>query len=183
MNFNTTSKLKENIFLDYIELLNFVNLNNEEKEMVRLWRNHRNVRNWMFTDHEISFSEHMRFIESLNSENSSHYCWLARRDKNYIGVVTLNKVDFKNKNSYFGLYTNPESDNLGECIYLFKAIIAVAFSIFGLHTLRGDTIKGNSILKIHEKFGFAVEGILKEFVYKNGEWKDVVITSLKNEKD
>ncbi len=175
--------LKSNRNFEGFTLLNFINLNPEEKEMVREWRNQENVREWMFTDHTISKEEHHGFIESLKREGSKHYCWVLKKDEEYLGVVSLNKVDFKNSNTFFGLYANPFSKKLGVSIYLFKAAIHLAFSVFGLHSIRGDTIAGNPILYMHKKFGFLVEGTLKDFVKKETGWKDVVITAMINPQD
>lgn len=164
-----------------IEAISFTNLNDEEKEMVRVWRNHENVRRWMFTDHLISNDEHLSFLQNLKG-NTKMFCWLIKNNSGYIGVLNLHQVDFKNKNSYFGLYTNPDSRRIGESAMLFKIIIDLAFNKFKLHTLRGDTIEGNPILYVHEKFGFATEGRLKELILKEDGWKDVIITALINKR-
>ncbi|MDW8463861.1 MAG: formyltransferase family protein [Geminocystis sp.] len=63
-----SESLRKNIRLGDVLLKNFINLTQEEKEMVRRWRNHPEVRKWMYTDHEISRGEHEEFIERLKRE-------------------------------------------------------------------------------------------------------------------
>ncbi|MEN3027940.1 MAG: UDP-4-amino-4,6-dideoxy-N-acetyl-beta-L-altrosamine N-acetyltransferase [Aquificaceae bacterium] len=123
-----SKNLKSDIRLGKVLLKNFVNLTQEEKEMVRRWRNHPEVRKWMYTDHEISKEEHEEFIESLKKDKRNYY-YLVYKGKDPIGVLTLTRVDFRNHNAYFGIYANPEEKVHGAGIALGKSAIALAFDV------------------------------------------------------
>src|SRR5579884_2655006 len=98
--------LRRNFDLDGFELINFIHLG-AESEQVRRWRNHKEVRKWMYSDHLISREEHLRFIDGLK-ENDKNFFWMVADQEGGLGVISLNRVDTKNKNAYLGIYVNPD---------------------------------------------------------------------------
>lgn len=161
---------------------NFVNLTQKEKKMVRKWRNSDNVRKWMYSDHIISHKEHYEFIETLKTDNKNFY-WLVKNKKNenHVGVIYLNRVDFKNKNTYLGIYSNPDSKQKGVGSLLIEALKKIAFDIAKLHTLKLEVVDFNDrAISFYKNMGFTEEGRLKEFVFKDGKWHDVIIMGIIN---
>jgi len=173
----TYPELKENVVLGDTILINFINLNDAEKEMVRNWRNKDNIRKWMISDHIINKDEHSSFLQGLKS-SSKHFYWVVKRNEDYIGVVSLMNVDFDHLRSSFGAYANPEKNIIGAGQLLFKQIIDVAFNKLNIHSIRGETMEENPILYLHKQFGFNVEGVWKDYLFKDGKWKNMVLTSL-----
>jgi len=166
--------LKKDFEIGDLLLINFINLNSAEKDLVRKWRNHKDVRKWMYQDHIISFEEHAVFIEKLKEENKNFYWLVKNKNGKYLGVIYLNKVDFLHKHAYLGIYSNPELKGVGK--FLIQALKELAFKIAKLHTLKLEVIETNKhAIEFYKKQGFKKEGKLKEFVYKNGEWLDVIV--------
>lgn len=176
------SILKGNIKLSGAYLINLLNLTDSEKEMVRMWRNHENIRKWMYMDHIISLDEHKHFLEKIKNDNNNFY-WVLKDDRNnYLGVLSLNRVNFRNKNAYFAIYSNPYNKIPGVGRIIDRCAIELAFEILKLHTLKLEVIEDNiQVINLHQKMGFKEEGKLKEFVYKNGKWLDVIIMGIVNE--
>lgn len=173
-----SESLKKDIEIGDMCLKNFINLNFEQQEMVRLWRNHPSVRQWMYSDHEISQSEHYHFIQRLLETRRDFYYLLYSREE-AIGVLYLNRVDFRNRNAYFGIYANPEERIHRAGALLGKAALQLAFDIAQLHTLKLEVIEDNERgLSFHRRMGFQEEGRLKEFVFKDNQWKDVVVMGI-----
>ena len=172
-------QLKNDMKFGNTSLINFVNLSSEEKELIRKWRNHINIRKWMFTDHTISKEEHESYLKNLRND-TKNYCWLVKINDLPLGIISLNEVDFKNKNAYAALNTDPNNLKPGSGIFLFRMLINMGFKVFGLHTLKGEIIEGNRVLDLHKALGFVEEGRLREFVFKEGKWKDVLITGMIN---
>ncbi len=172
--------LKGNIETDNNTLLiNFINLSDSEREMVRLWRNNEIIMKWMYQDHLISFEEHANFINKLRDDNNNFYWLVKKTTGDYIGVISLNRIDLRNKNAYFGIYTNPESKLSGAGSLLIKSLKILAFDMVNLHTLKLEVIAGNKrAIDFYEKSGFSEEGRLKEFVLKEGNWQDVIIMGI-----
>ena len=174
--------LKRDFNLGDFRLTNFVHLG-VEKERVRRWRNDEAVRKWMYSDHLISKREHQRFIEGLRRDRKNFYWRVENGEGETIGVISLNKVDFENKNAYLGVYANPDFEGRGAGSGLIGSLKRLSFEVANLHTLRLEVIDGNErALRFYRKAGFKREGRLKEFIFKEGRWKDVIVMGMIHKK-
>ena len=82
----------------------------------------------------------------------------------------------KHKSAYLGIYANPECKEKGRGKVLLKLLLKVAFDFFKLHTLKLEVFEdNNAAINLYKKLGFQEEGRLKEFILKDGKWKDVII--------
>jgi len=161
-----------------LSLINFVNLKETEKELVRRWRNHPDVKRWMYSSETISSEEHHRFIEGLSRTDRSFY-WLVKKGGEPIGVIYLTKTDFKNRNAYLGIYADPRSKGSGYGRNLVASLKELVFGVADFHTLKLEVFEDNErAIRFYQKAGFQEEGRLKEVVLKNGRWKDVVILGI-----
>lgn len=159
------------------KVLNFINLNNKEKEIVRSWRNSLWIRKWMYNSRTISKIEHEVFIKSLEKDNNNFFWAVKSENGEYIGVIYLNRVDFNNKNAYLGIYANPHLKGVGD--RLMKCLKELSFKIAKFHTLKLEVIETNkNAIRFYEKSGFKKEGCLNEFVWKNGKWLNVIIMGI-----
>ncbi len=173
--------LKSDFQIDDVLIVNFINLNGEERELVRLWRNHDYVKKQMFSEHTISAEEHAEFAAGLSSDNKNFY-WLVK-DKigEYLGVIYLNRTDFSNMNAFLGIYSNPDRKSPGSGGLLIDCLKRIAFEKSNLHTLKLEVIETNvKAVDFYAKAGFTEEGRLKEFVFKKDEWYDVIIMGMVN---
>jgi len=172
-----------NITIKEFKLINFIKLSDEEIKLVRNLRNSEIIRIWMCNDHIISEKEHKRFLNSLRAEKSRVY-WLVKKDNSYVGVINLININWNHKNAYLGIYTNPEIEIPGKGKMLLSLILEVAFNLLNLHSLKLKVIEDNKVaIGLYRKFGFKEEGQLKDFVYKNNSWKDVIIMGMINPKE
>lgn len=173
--------LRRNFDLGGFRLINFVHLG-AGSERVRGWRNQEGVRKWMYSDHVISKKEHLRFIEGL-AKDRKNYFWMVEDQEGGVGVISLNKVDFKNKNAYLGIYTNPNGRRRDAGKVMIHLLKQLCFEIARLHSLRLEVIDGNErAVRFYRKIGFRKEGRLKEFVLKEGRWRDVIVMAMINPK-
>jgi UDP-4-amino-4,6-dideoxy-N-acetyl-beta-L-altrosamine N-acetyltransferase len=171
VNFN----FKRDFEIDGASLINFIHLNQPQREIVRTWRNSERIRRWMYTDHIISKEEHEKFLRNLEDSNTAFY-WLVRMWDNDIGVLYFLHVDFRNKNTYFGIYANPQSRIFGIGVKLDALAGRLAFDYADFHSLKLEVIEDNvHVINLHKKMGFVEEGKLEEFVLKDNMWKNVVI--------
>ena len=57
-----------------IKLLKFYRFKTrKKKEMILKWRNHPDIRKWMYNQDEIKFEEHLNFIDSLKLRKDKLY--------------------------------------------------------------------------------------------------------------
>ncbi|WP_129597817.1 UDP-4-amino-4,6-dideoxy-N-acetyl-beta-L-altrosamine N-acetyltransferase [Methanohalophilus profundi] len=174
---------KQHDFGDFV-LINFTELNKKEKDSIREWRNSETVRKWMYSDSLISPEEHTQFINSLKLDTKNCYWLVSNKKEEHIGVIYLNKIDFRNKNAYLGIYNNPNCKLKNRGSILINLIIELSFSLYELHTLKLEVIENNErAINFYKKAGFIQEGRLKEFVLKNGSWHDVIVMGLTNDKE
>ena len=171
-------ELKRDILIDNIILKNFINLPEEEVQMVRNWRNHPDVRRWMYTDHEITQEEHRNFINKLKNDTKNFY-YLVIKEDNYVGVVYLTRLDPRNRNAYFGIYANPFEKAPNTGMILEKTSLKLAFGVANLHTLKLEVIENNErAINFYKRMGFREEGRLREFAFKDGRWLDVIVMGM-----
>ena len=174
--------IKKDFNVNNIKVKSFLNLSIEENKMVLEWRNHESIRKWMYSDTIISTKEHAAFLSDLIRDENNFY-WVAKNDDGFfLGTISLNKIDFKHKHAYIGIYSNPFNDTKNKAHLMIQSIKKLAFEIAGLHTLKLEAIDNNKkAINFYKKSGFSEEGRLKEFVFKNGQWHDVIIMGLTND--
>lgn len=172
--------LRQDFTIDKLKVKNFVTLSSEEIEFVRSFRNHNEIRKWMYSDDIIPLQDHINFINSLK-ENDRNYYWLVKMEEKYIGVISLSRIDFKHRNAYLGIYANPFLVSRGKGKLLIKCIKKLAFDYANLHTLKIEVMDTNEkAINFYKKVGFSDEGRLKEFLYRNGNWHDMVVMGIIN---
>jgi UDP-4-amino-4,6-dideoxy-N-acetyl-beta-L-altrosamine N-acetyltransferase len=172
-------ELRTNIELEEAILINYVNLSDEEKEMVRNWRNHETIRKWMYQEHIISPEEHAEFVQKLKQDTKNFYWLVKSKDDLYLGMISLNRVDSRNKNAYLGIYANPDRKMARAGNVLVKCLKKLAFNIAGLHTLRLEVTSNNErAINFYKRSGFSEEGKLREFVLKDEKWHDVIVMGM-----
>jgi len=171
-------RLKENLNFDSVELINFTNLTYEEVEMIRELRNHPDVKKWMYNDKDITKEEHLNFMSRLKIDERNFY-YLVKNNNLNVGVIYLNKVDFYNRNAYFGLYANQFGKTPYTAVVLEKALLKLAFEVASLHTLKLEVIENNErAIKFYKRIGFKEEGKLRDFVFRDDKWFDVIVMGM-----
>lgn len=172
--------LRSDLEVEGYRLKNFINLTEEELEMVRKWRNHPDIKRWMYHQHEISEEEHRSFVESLRKSFQNAY-WLVKGDERYVGVLYFNRINLEQRHTYFGIYANPYDRIPGAGRILGNLVIKLAFDMLDLHTLKLEVLEDNEkAIRLYANLGFKEEGRLKEFVIRNGRWIDVIVMGVIN---
>jgi len=177
------TSLNGNFRLKDLLILNFINLTIRDKEMVRSWRNCNAIRKYMCQNRLISRNEHLAFIRGLKKDKHNFYWAVKNACGDYIGIISLNKVDTANKNAFFGIYVNPHSPLLNKGAALMRCLRYLSFTKAELHTLNLEVLEDNErAIRFYKKCGFRVQGRLREFIFRKGRWKDILIMGIKNRK-
>jgi len=134
-----------------IELLNFIDISSEEKQMVLAWRNHQEIRKWMYNKNEITLKEHLKYIESLSMKKDRIY-FLVKELNEYLGVIDFTSI-VKNEYAEFGLYAKPNLIGIGTT--LMSTIIEYAFTILKLQKLLANVhVNNTKAIKLYKRFHF-----------------------------
>ena len=100
---------------------------------------------------------------------------------NFVGVIQLNSIDYISGTAIWGfLIGDKVNQGKGYSVEAPKLLFNYAFNILNLRKIFGYPIANNiATLKMHEKIGnFKEEGRLRNHVYFEGQYHDVIILSL-----
>ena len=122
-----------------------------DKELVRVWRNHPEVRAVSLTRGEISPEQHDAYWESLR-DNETRKVFMYEKGGVPAGVVTFFDIDPGAKSAMWGFYL--DNDGLTERGELLPAFIDIqrravrfAFGELGLDELNGEVIDANAAVR------------------------------------
>ncbi|WP_100333611.1 GNAT family N-acetyltransferase [Bacillus alkalisoli] len=154
-------------------------MDKEDIEKYHLWRNDIDV---MATTSlaldAYTFEETKEFVEKviLNSNSSKSYIIEMKEDNFIIGVTSLINIDTKNRNAECIIdIGEKEYWGKGYGTEALKILLDYAFLELNLHrvSLRVFSLNERAI-HIYKKLGFVKEGVVRESLYRNGKWHDII---------
>mgnify|MGYP006311343261 CR=1 FL=1 len=119
----------------------------------------------------------------MSQDHSCKY-WIIQVNDIDIGVINLVNIDEKNQKCTWAYYiANTSFRGKGLGMILECNIYEYVFEKLGLNKLECEVFAFNKkVVNIHKKFGSEVEGILKQHIYKDGQFYDVVKMAILKEK-
>lgn len=140
------------------------------------WRNHPDVRQHMFTQHEISLEEHTRWFGRASQDVARHLL-IYERAGVPIGFVQIHEIA-KGGIADWGFYLAPDAPK-GSGAGLGFAALTYAFKTANLHKLCGQALASNErSIRFHEKLGFRQEGRLCQHHFDGQSYHDVLCFGL-----
>ena len=145
-------------------------------ERVLAWRNHPEVRRYMYTQHEISLDEHTRWFERASQDPNRHLL-IFECEGAPLGFINIHQIA-PGGIADWGFYAAPDAPK-GTGRRLGQAALQYAFSTAGLHKLCGQALSYNErSIRFHQKLGFQQEGILRQQHFDGQHYHDVVCFGL-----
>ena len=128
--------------------------------MVLAWRNHADVRRYMFTQHEISLDEHRNWFAKA-IQDPSRCLLIAEQGKQAIGYAQFSKVA-DGSIADWGFYVRPGAPKkTGRKLGVMA--LNYAFGPLKLHKVCGQAIATNQAsITFHQRLGFVLEGVLRD---------------------
>ncbi len=145
-------------------------------EQVLKWRNDREVRKYMFSNHEIKLEEHLAWYASA-SKSSDISLLIYEQDGIAQGFVniTLNRSALV---ADWGFYLAPDARR-GSGKQLGQLALKFAFTKLRAHKICGQAIGFNKpSISFHKKLGFIEEGVLREQHFDGCKYHDVLCFGL-----
>jgi UDP-4-amino-4,6-dideoxy-N-acetyl-beta-L-altrosamine N-acetyltransferase len=145
-------------------------------EQVLLWRNHPDVRRYMYTNHEIGFDEHRAwFAKTSNSPAASLLIYEHHGEATGFVSITRGRCE---EVADWGFYLSPGSEK-GAGRSLGKLALDYSFAELGLHKLCGQVLGFNErSISFHKSLGFVEEGRLREQHFDGTVYHDIVCFGL-----
>jgi UDP-4-amino-4,6-dideoxy-N-acetyl-beta-L-altrosamine N-acetyltransferase len=152
----------------------------EDAQFIVEMRNNSKILNSLFSYKMITVQEHLKWYKNnLNNDNRIDLMIGEKDDNKLIGTVNLVDIDYKNQKAEFGIIIAESFWNKGYAYESSQRFIDHSFNHFNLNKIYLEVLKeNNAAINLYEKLGFKKEGILKEDIFKNGKFKDVLIMSL-----
>lgn len=121
-----------------------------------------------------------KILQPKNNEVILAIC-LEKNDQ-YIGNIYLRDIDWINRNAQLHILLGEESIwGRGIGTEVIRKIVNYGFKERNLHRIYSHILATNhASIRIHQKCGFSSEGILRDAVYKNGIYQDLVVVSKLN---
>lgn len=148
------------------------------QQALRLLRNQPAVRQHMYSDHEIGEAEHARWLASLRG-NLRQQVFVVMFEGTLGGLVSLNAIDLQNGRAEWAFYIDGQWQGKGLGSLIEFKLLDYAFGEAGLHKLNCEVLESNgAVVRMHQKFGFHVEGVRRQNIVKDGARVDVVLLGI-----
>lgn len=145
-------------------------------EKVLVWRNHPEVRRYMFTQHEIGLDEHTRWFERA-SQDSSRHLLIFENQGIALGFINIHQIA-PGGIADWGFYAAPDAPK-GTGHQLGRAALPYAFATIGYTKLCAQALSYNErSIRFHQNLGFKQEGILRQQHFDGQYYHDVVCFGL-----
>lgn len=129
-------------------------------ERVLAWRNHPDVRRYMYTQHEITLDEHQRWFERTLPDPKKHLL-IFEVNHQPRGFVNFNEAG-SGRIADWGFYAAPDAPK-GSGRQLGRTALNHAFIQLQLHKVCGQALAYNErSIQFHQSLGFQQEGILRD---------------------
>lgn len=148
----------------------------DDLEMVFNWRNHPEIRRYMYTTHQIGFEEHKAWFERV-SKDSNVELLIFEQSGIPMGFVNFNATSFSGV-AEWGFYMSPIAEKgMGKRMGL--EALKYGFNDRGLRKICGQALSFNKgSISFHKKLGFTEEGCLREQYYDGTNYHNIICFGL-----
>ncbi len=158
----------------------------EDTDNIIKWRNNDEVRSQFIYQKLFTRESHEKWIETMIETGKVVQMIIVLNEGDRpIGSVYVRDIDMEHKKAEYGVFIG-EMDCLGKGYGTEAAELMreYAFGFLGLHKLMLRVYADNErAIKSYEKAGFIREAYLKDDVFVQGKYRDIVLMAVFNEED
>lgn len=146
-------------------------MNQADLNQVLVWRNHPDIRRFMYSQHAISVEEHAQWF-ARESQDPKRHLLIFEINKSPLGFINIHQIA-SGGIADWGFYVAPDAAK-GTGQSLGQVALRYAFQEAGVNKLCGQVLASNerSIL-FHLNLGFQREGILRQHHFDGRQYHDV----------
>lgn len=156
----------------------------EDMDNIIMWRNTEFVRRNFIYQKPFTREGHENWIKTMiETGRAVQFMIVRRKDDKPIGSVYLRDIDRIHSRAEYGIFIG-EKEALGQGYgtWAAKMMIRYAFRNEGLHKLMLRVLAENKqAIRSYEKAGFVKEAYLKDEVFLEGQYKDVIYMAVLND--
>jgi UDP-4-amino-4,6-dideoxy-N-acetyl-beta-L-altrosamine N-acetyltransferase len=149
-------------------------------DTVMRWRMLPEITRHMYTDPQLTREGQRAWFERI-CVSTQDQVWIIESlpeggPPQPIGVLSLSDIDRLHRRCSWAYYLGEESARgMGLAKSLELSLCAYVFETLGLNKLCCEVLASNDrVVALHEKFGSRTEGLLRQHIFKHGEFHDVV---------
>lgn len=151
--------------------------------VIHSWRSDRSVVDTLtgaFRHVNITADEQWFDRYMASRSNQVRLAIVLRESHQMIGVAYLLGIDWVHRSAEFGLMIGaPEQWGKGYGTTATRLAVDHAFDDLNLNRVQLEVLEDNAgAIKVYERCGFVREGVLRDAVYKRGEYRSLVVMGL-----
>ena len=151
-------------------------MNDRDVDQVLAWRNHPDIRRYMYSTHEITPEEHRSWYKNAKS-NKAISLMIYEQDDKALGFVSVTRSRSPEVADW-GFYTAPDAP-AGTGRSLGELALDYAFTVLRLHKLCGQLLAFNErSVRFHQNLKFSEEARLREHHFDGNKFHDVICFGL-----
>ena len=141
-------------------------------ELILRWRNHPKIRRHMYSQHLITWDEHLRWFLKKKKDPKTHLL-MFELDKNPEGFISFRENECVGT-AEWGFYLSPDAPkNTGRLLGF--AGLSYAFETICVHKVCGEALGYNEkSIRLHLSLGFQQEGVLRQHHFDGKTYYDVI---------
>lgn len=142
------------------------------------WRNDPAILRWLFSYSPLNKTKQRKWYEKyLDDDTQQTFIIEVKEEKIQIGTVGLTNIDYKNQRAELGVLIGDESwQNKGVGKEALNLLIKFVSDEMNIRKIKATVFEENvPAIRLYKNCGFVEEGVLKKEVYKNGEFKTVMV--------
>lgn len=151
----------------------------EDAEVVRKWRFDFDNYDYFYEFTPTSqYSNEIWVQNTLKNKSEINFIVEDNRSKAQIGMISLLNIDSRNQKCEMGrvLIGNTKFRGKGLGSDICNLQLNYAFNHLNMRKVYCEVFAENTAaLNLYKKIGFIEEGTLKEHIYKNGQFKDIIV--------
>lgn len=146
------------------------------------WRNRPAVRQFMYTQHEISHDEHKAWFSHMLANTHRYFYIVYKRVDSQpntpLGVVNLDLNSDNRTSATWAFYAAPDAPRGSGALMEFGAL-SLAFETLGVTQLNCEVLSHNQgVVRLHQRFGFRETPQSRQRTFSLPEGKTVEIVCL-----
>ena len=127
------------------------------------------------------YEEEQWYFNNIGKKDFNKFI-IENSKKNAVGLISLENIDWKNRCFEVPLKLVPNNKEVGIGIDAHMAMLRYGFDELQMHRAFGRTLAYNEAsLNMQRLCGYVEEGRLRKAVWKNGQYHDIILTSLLRE--
>lgn len=147
-------------------------LEEKDLELLLQWRNRDDVRKNMYTQHVISWEEHLSWFQKTKNDVTKKHL-LFEKEGVPVGFIGFSEIHKINKTAFWAFYSgDPTRRGVGSQMEVFA--LDYAFEVLDLEKLSCEVLSFNyPVVSFHRKHGFRIEGVFKNHFLQEEKRVDI----------